>query len=643
MTVIAKSRSAVATITDEFIHAVRARLADNKRIRRKLPIWGRLHIDRQLPFLCVYRRPLGGGDEGTEQLVTSEASYLLASADAKLRGGLNKLVHAIAATMTEQFGTFLVLEIWSGPPGNHEPIHAPANLQPHFQIVAPNDELRGDFLDAFDQSLSRIRIRKQAAVVRVLHRAKCCAASLKPLLSADQVRQLGCHVVGLQVSPVYRDPASDTLYPLVLREMERQLTRALHQAFFDFTRKRTTHQPKHFHVLGRRAVVKSVWEIDRQLAKVSDSFDFLLQVTPVNADQAWNSFESERFQRAPLFHYRPLPIDPVILKRKLYRVPIERIEDPALTLLFREKQVELDRRITMLEDINTKRFVHGSAQLFGEVNGKLLRLARTMLQRIPPRARDDTRGGTMKTSAFVTLARQEVAYYRAQSDAVTARVEVRRDIASGLMVSRGALLISKNANIPAARAQALLHHEVGTHLLTYYNGKAQPFRQLYSGLAGYEPLQEGLAVLAEYLVGGLSRPRLRVLAARVVAAHHLLAGASFVDTFRLLNQTYEFPQRAAFNLTMRIYRAGGLTKDAVYLQGLCEMLEYLGNGGRLDPLYVGKIATSHIPIIQELKWRKVLRPVPLRPRYLDDANAAKRLHQLRGGLTVLDLIGDRTK
>ncbi len=37
------------------------------------------------------------------------------------------------------------------------------------------------------------------------------------------------------------------------------------------------------------------------------------------------------------------------------------------------------------------------------------------------------------------------------------------------------------------------------------------------GLAGYEETQEGLAVLAEFLVGGLSPHRLRQLAVRVVA------------------------------------------------------------------------------------------------------------------------------
>ena len=43
---------------------------------------------------------------------------------------------------------------------------------------------------------------------------------------------------------------------------------------------------------------------------------------------------------------------------------------------------------------------------------------------------------------------------------------------------------------------------------------------------------------------------------------------------------------------MRIYRGGGLTKDAVYLRGLLQILRYLREGGELEPLFVGKVAVG---------------------------------------------------
>ena len=53
------------------------RLSAGKRVRRELPYGGRLHIDRPLPFVCLYRQPVGGGDAGTRDLVKGEASLAM--------------------------------------------------------------------------------------------------------------------------------------------------------------------------------------------------------------------------------------------------------------------------------------------------------------------------------------------------------------------------------------------------------------------------------------------------------------------------------------------------------------------------------------------------------------------------------------
>ena len=168
--------------------------------------------------------------------------------------------------------------------------------------------------------------------------------------------------------------------------------------------------------------------------------------------------------------------------------------------------------------------------------------------------------------------------------------------------------------------------------------RAQPFRQLYVGLPGYDELQEGIAVLSEYLVGGFSRPRLRLLAARVLAVHRMVQGADFVEVFRELDRAHDFAQRTAFTVAMRVFRGGGLTKDAAYLRGLVDLLTYLREGGALDPLLVGKLGAEHVPIVEELQWRNVLSDPPLKPRYLDDPAAIDRLEEIRRGVSVLNLV-----
>ena len=191
--------------------------------------------------------------------------------------------------------------------------------------------------------------------------------------------------------------------------------------------------------------------------------------------------------------------------------------------------------------------------------------------------------------------------------------------------------------MPRHRLLPLLHHEIGTHVVTYANGLAQPFKIFASGLAGYDALQEGLAVLSEHLCGGLTRARARVLAGRVIGVHAMVEGAEFVEAYRCLVREYGFPEHTAFIITVRIYRGGGFTKDAQYLRGLHDLLAYLRREGTLEPLFVGKLGLQHIPVVQELVLRGVLQLPPLKPRWMSDLAALERLGACRR-MGVLDLI-----
>ncbi len=629
-------------IPDSLIATITRRLAHDKRVRRTLPHKGRLHVDRQLPFLCLYRRPLGRTDAGTDRLVKGEASYLVAPGTAGMHKKTAALVRGVVRTLAHEFGAFLILELWAAPDGGKANDPAVPTVAPTFTIHAPKGAGLARTVETLQRRLKRIKVLKQGVEVEVVYDGKTHPSGMRPLLTIAERRELHCWTIGVAVPPVYRKPNSTDVFPLLLRSFRNSLALALRQTFFEFTRSRTTHQPPHYHALGRKAVVKAVWEIDRQLANVSDQFDYLLQLTPVNTQAAWNQFRRQKFEQMPEFHYRPLPVDPAELKRELFKIAIDRVEDPALQRLFQEKQEELELKLTMLRDRDTPRFLYESLQLFGGVEDELLTTAVGLLEELRPggKRRGAAAEGHVSAEQFAQRAEQEFEFYRQRFPGFKAKTKVAGDVAS-LIVSRGRLMINADMTLPRARIEPLLAHEVGTHLVTYYNGRGQPFQQLYSGLAGYEQLQEGLAVLSEYLVGGLSRARMRQLAGRVVAARHMIDGATFVETFRLLDRRYEFSQSVAYTITMRIYRGGGLTKDAIYLRGLLEMLRYVQKGGDLEPLFVGKMAINHIPIIRELQYRNVLAPAPVRPRYMENDEAVARLAQLRDGdQTLLDLLSD---
>lgn len=632
-------------LTKGDIQEVRKRLEAGQSVRTELPEGGMIYMDRPLPFLCVYREP-PHNDLGTRALVQGEAAYLVVPQSATKKE-IGPLVETIVKTLRNRFNGFLIVEIWSSADSDVQAAFAesemePTELRPNFSIVArgPNAPMRT--IETLRRQLERVTYLKQHSTVHVDTSSDAFAGSLTTLLTSNSLRQWGSEVIGLSVRPIYRNPQTGELYPAVIRSLKRSIGRALKQAFFTFSKTHTNTTPEHFYSLGRRTIFKSVKMIDRRLNEISKSFSFLLQVTPVNADAAWEEFKRGRFDSEPRYYYRPLSIDATELKRQLFSIPTGSIEDPTLGELFHQRQDELDRKITMLCDIGTKRFVLGSRQVYGEINTDLLVLARNLLEHISPRSGEDRSKRELDAFAFAERATQEIEYYRAQLPEFAAEAIVREDMYSGLMCSDGHLLIGRETRIPHSRVEALLQHEVGTHLLTYYNGLVEPFQLLHTGLAGYDSLQEGIAVLTEYLVGGLSRPRLRLLAARVVAVQMLLSGANFVETFRTLTKQYGFRQRTAYTITMRIFRGGGFTKDAVYLRGLVEILDYLGDGGKLDPLFVGKIASEHIRFIRELLHRRMIEPPALLPRYLQMPGVQGRLEKLGAGMSVLELIKGKT-
>ena len=477
----------------------------------------------------------------------------------------------------------------------------------------------------------------KASEVTINLNARTHPPGMQQLVSAADAERLNCHVLGLEIRPVYRNPQTGEIYQDVLRRLRRGVNRALKQAFFTFALNRTNVRPQHYYVLGRRSLPKLVWNVDRQLAEVSSQFKFLLLTTPVNAERSWHTFAEEDFQKEPRFQYRPVDSDPLLLKRKLLGIRTEQIEDPALEHVFRQTQDELDRQITMLADIGTRKFLPGSLQVFGGVPASLAQLADEILRRLHA-AESHRKKNESEPRNSPGCATREIQFYRRQMKGFTARAIVRDDMYSGLLSTGGNLLIGRETTLVARRAEALLQHEVGTHLVTYYNGASQPLRLLKVGLAGYDGLQEGLAVLSEYLVGGLSQSRMRTLAARVVATDQMVRGVPLAEVFRMLTEQSGFEPRTAFTIAVRVYRGGGLTKDAVYLKGLVEILDYLRDGGEMETLLVGKMAVDHIPIIRELLLRGVLHPPPLRPRWLDHPLAAAQLDKLRAAKTVLDLI-----
>jgi uncharacterized protein (TIGR02421 family) len=613
---------------DPLVALVRARIAAGKPVRRTLPGGGRLHVDRALPFLCVYRRPDDRADLGTDGLVRSQASYLIAPPRADA-AGLTALVDGVVESLVDACGACLVLELWSAADT--------AATRPVFRILTAEHEHAATTIAALAGALRELTSGATPVTVEVLTAAPA-SPGRAPVVDTAHARRSGVLVLGLEVPPLYHTPTA--VYPAVLRAFTRDLMHALQRGFFEFTRVQTPARPEHFQMMGRRRLVRAVRASDQELAAIGESFDFLLAVTPVNVDEAWAEFGASGRTRTPAFRYRMLEVDPELGKRSLYALPLDRLEDPVLAQLLRDKRRELDRQLSLLDDRDTPRFLHGSLQLYPPVDDALLAEALAILAALPPAATAAARtrnGSRVGAEAFAARAARELERYRERAPGLASKIEIRDDVPS-LIVSNGNLLVPRRLDVDAGRVDALLQHEVGTHIVTRTNGALQPLRVLAAGLAGYEALQEGLAMFAEFVSGGLDAERLRLIAARAVAVRRLVEGVAFPALVAELSDQHGMSPRGAFGVATRVFRGGGLTKDAIYLRGLVQLLEHLRGGGSLDPLLLGKLALAQVPVVEELVWREILRPAALRPHWLEGAGADQALARARAGLRPLDLV-----
>ncbi|MGB3801435.1 MAG: tyrosine/phenylalanine carboxypeptidase domain-containing protein [Lewinella sp.] len=612
------------TIPDAYdVHSVLARLDADESILIDLPGGGKLYFARAVPFLTVYRY---GKQAYDYDLHADETAYCVLGWEEDAPPAFIEFLTDLLAELSDRFGGVLLLEIWVDE-GERTPrmtVHAPPD---HPSAVSAT----------LIEHLKKVKCPGAPPTIELTEGPESREAGPKALLEGSNLKRRDILLLGVEINAFFLSDRGQP-FPLVLRTFRDSLHTALRRTFFDFIRLETTYNASHFDQLGNHRVSDLVWEIDRKLVEISTSFPFLLLVTATNDDEAFESFAKAGYRGEPNFHYRFLPVDPEAVKRELFNLPIDRVKDATLAYTLRDKRDELFRMLDMLANRGNEHFRYGSMQVFGGVDDELLNIANSLLTIVPPPEAADSEP-RLDAEEFLAACEREFAYLSDQYPVAKPKALIRDDL-SGLMVSQGVLNIGHKLRVPQRRVEALIQHEIGTHVLTYWNGQAQPLTLLHSGTPGYEDLQEGLAVLGEWFVDGITPGRLRNLAARVVGIAYMLRGNDFTGTFQLLHEHHGISARNAFYTTARIFRGGGFTKDAVYLRGLVELLQYLQRGGDLEPLFVGKLRLDYVPLLEELTKRGILRPPPLIPRYFKEDREAghPKLNRLRQGMTVFDLI-----
>lgn len=371
----------------------------------------------------------------------------------------------------------------------------------------------------------------------------------------------------------------------------------------------------------------SVQKLDLHLYKTVSGINILDAVKPLNYRDEKIQFLDCNYAKDPVFTYRQHTVDAFTVKRNLFNLPIEKVQDDDLKTLYLAIANSYVDKIDQYKSIGSNEFLYDSLRYYGEPSDKDIRNAHFIMHLPNDSEQDDTLliGSTEITAILRDFAEKERYDYQLQIDDT---------MIANALVSGKTVKVNSAARINQTEAMALAHHELGVHLATTLNARSQPLKLLSLGCPINTTTQEGMAILSEYLSGYMTIKRLKILALRVLAVQSLIAEKSFRRTFLLLKEQHNVEPEQAFDITARVYRGGGFTKDYLYLQGFHQVLNAYEQDANFNNLLAGKTSLEYLPHVSRLIDKGLLAtPTRLPPAFsnpvVSDATQQFVIHAIK--------------
>jgi uncharacterized protein (TIGR02421 family) len=343
---------------------------------------------------------------------------------------------------------------------------------------------------------------------------------------------------------------------------------------------------------------QDLFDIDANLNRLVKKIEVLNYINPLNIEREKKQFFSSKYTYDPVFKYPKLKFNGYKLQRLFFSQRLERIEDDSIRQLYEDVIYEYSALIECLGTINQgRKFYFNSLKSFGTPTEKEIDNAKFILRF------DDSDFDEDMVPKYSAV--EAVDYFNEYSKRYdfNYKIKLSTNLSAAAMVLNNiqTLVLRKNHKFSENQLKVLANHEIGVHMVTTFNGLAQPLKIFSNGFPNNVETQEGLAVYAEYMSGCLTMERLKELAFRVIAVDTLNKGYSFAATFDLLYSQYKLNRDKAFAITLRVHRGGGFTKDHQYLCGINKVYNYAKNGGDLDVLLTGKVTLDYKDTIEKLQ------------------------------------------
>ncbi|MDA1208835.1 MAG: DUF1704 domain-containing protein [bacterium] len=353
--------------------------------------------------------------------------------------------------------------------------------------------------------------------------------------------------------------------------------------------------------IKRTASVKSeLRAVDKIIAQIDRDLLLLKHIKPINLQEERRRAQHDRLYN-PIFNYNEPAIDLDDAERKIEK-SIK--NDSPLGILLEKKRKELRTRIDLIRSRgDADRFTQASRSLFGAPTSALMRSAQALInERIAcdlPESKKELLSSKEVANRFTEILKS----YSLHDWQTTIRPRMVADVTVG----QGHIYIREGATFARVHIDALIAHEIETHILTAENGSHQPYAIFRNGCANYLDTQEGLAVYNQNRIYSPYHEK-RYNPPRGVLGVAFALEHSFADTRKYLHETLGYDTEKALNLAISMKRGlidtsepGAFTKSVVYYRGLRAIEQYVKDGGDLTRLYIGKIALEDLELIERIE------------------------------------------
>lgn len=349
--------------------------------------------------------------------------------------------------------------------------------------------------------------------------------------------------------------------------------------------------------------IKMLENIDKKIAEIDSQIHLLSALKPRNLIE-----EKEVFLKnptlSPQFIYKSPKADLEVLLKELEKLP-QKVMHP-LFPLYKDKIKEIQRKIYLIKNLNNSNFKIYSELLYGKADTKLYKQARQFLRKAKPQ---EDNSSVLKFREVL----EQLEHFLKTNHLSHWQIKVLENATTDMQVNKeGSIFIKKGAVFTANRLQALIAHEIETHIYRSENGKKQQFALLARGTANYLTTEEGLAIYNQNILELPLGDKLLWPALNVIAAY-LSNRMSFVDLFYTLKKKYDLDDELAWKLCVKVKR--GLcdtsqkltfTKDIIYFKGEKMIQAYLKNSqNKIEDLYIGKVALEDLDVLKTFKNFKV--------------------------------------